>query len=370
MNRTVARIVELLFEDVAESEEVLALKEEVMDNSQERYEDMVRQGLSEDDAIAAVIRSLEGMETLLADYPKKEKTNPFEKEPGGERTGTAVKIDADRLRNLSIVLVDADVKVSEGDGFTYEAHGEGLTLRQEGDTLIIRQENETVRKAQTGGFAAAKSGKMTFSILLDGIGRLLNVGSGMDAELTVTLPRGRVRSAEIRTVSGNVEWEGGVEKLSVVTTNGDVDIRGEGSGIGELDAVSTSGDVDLRGRISAAKIKTMSGDMDMDVNGAKLQANSTSGDIDAVCRGVREVKLTTISGDLDLRAEDTDALQANMKSTSGDLDLTLPGAAADVNLTTRTVSGDVDISGLSISETSKHRAVMETVSGDITVERG
>ena len=54
MNATVQRIVELLFEDLEMSAEVQAIKDEVMNNCQERYEDLLAQGLSEDEAIAAI----------------------------------------------------------------------------------------------------------------------------------------------------------------------------------------------------------------------------------------------------------------------------------------------------------------------------
>ena len=71
MNATVERIVNLLFEDLQESEEVIALREEVMNNCQERYRDLRAQGLGEDDAIGQVVESLKGMEEMLASYPKK-----------------------------------------------------------------------------------------------------------------------------------------------------------------------------------------------------------------------------------------------------------------------------------------------------------
>ena len=55
MNATVKRIVELLFQDVERTEEVKALEEEILNNCQDRYEDQIAQGRSEDDAIAAVV---------------------------------------------------------------------------------------------------------------------------------------------------------------------------------------------------------------------------------------------------------------------------------------------------------------------------
>ena len=71
MNATVKRIVELLFQDVEMTEEVKALEEEILNNCQDRYEDQIAQGRSEDDAIAAVVDSLKGMEDVLAEYRKR-----------------------------------------------------------------------------------------------------------------------------------------------------------------------------------------------------------------------------------------------------------------------------------------------------------
>ena len=48
MNPTIEKIIGLLFEDLEESEEVRAIYEEVCQNCQERYQDKLALGLSED----------------------------------------------------------------------------------------------------------------------------------------------------------------------------------------------------------------------------------------------------------------------------------------------------------------------------------
>ncbi len=58
MNTTVARIVEIMFQNTQMSDEVQALKDEVMNNCQERYQDMIDRGMDEDEAVAAVVDSL------------------------------------------------------------------------------------------------------------------------------------------------------------------------------------------------------------------------------------------------------------------------------------------------------------------------
>ena len=71
MNATIVKIVNLLFEDIEETEETRAIHDEILTNCQERYADLVQNGMSEDDAIHAVIESLKGMEEMLKDFPRK-----------------------------------------------------------------------------------------------------------------------------------------------------------------------------------------------------------------------------------------------------------------------------------------------------------
>ena len=72
MNQTVKRIVDILFQDVVENEETQALHEELMNNCQEHYQDLIDRGLSEDEAVGEVVESLKGMKDVIAQYPKKE----------------------------------------------------------------------------------------------------------------------------------------------------------------------------------------------------------------------------------------------------------------------------------------------------------
>ena len=85
MSDTVKKIVDILFQDTVENDETRALHEELMNNCQEHYQDMIDRGLSEDEAVGEVVESLKGMKDLIAQYPKKSAANtvPVEKEEGG-----------------------------------------------------------------------------------------------------------------------------------------------------------------------------------------------------------------------------------------------------------------------------------------------
>ena len=72
MNETVRKLVDIVFRDTEQTEEVQVLYEQVLLDCQERYSDLVKDGMDEDEAIAAVVESLKGMDEILKDYPVRE----------------------------------------------------------------------------------------------------------------------------------------------------------------------------------------------------------------------------------------------------------------------------------------------------------
>ena len=80
MNETVKRIVDILFQDTVENDETRALHEELMNNCQEHYQDLIGRGLSEDEAVSEVVESLKGTTNVL-------KYAVFELTIGGARKG-------------------------------------------------------------------------------------------------------------------------------------------------------------------------------------------------------------------------------------------------------------------------------------------
>ena len=61
------------------TDEVQALYDETMSNCQERYQDMTSRGLSDDDAIAAVVESLKGMEDVISARTRRSLKRPKRK---------------------------------------------------------------------------------------------------------------------------------------------------------------------------------------------------------------------------------------------------------------------------------------------------
>ena len=72
MNDQIAAIVDALFQNTVINEETLALHEELMNNCQEHYADLVARGETPEDALEIINDSLNGMKEVIAEYPRRE----------------------------------------------------------------------------------------------------------------------------------------------------------------------------------------------------------------------------------------------------------------------------------------------------------
>ncbi len=169
----------------------------------------------------------------------------------------------------------------------------------------------------------------------------VDIGDGLEVgSLSVYTRSGdidcRVRScqqAEFKTVSGDVSLEGNAARLCAVTTSGDVSLTGP---LGQTEVTSTSGDVELSGSVWKAGVKTVSGDI-------RLESMTLP----------EAMELSSKSGDVEARIPDNGPFKVNASSVSGTVDL-LPFArwswsgAADPNAPTpryalTSISGDVSL---------------------------
>ena len=139
MNETVKRIVEILFQDTEVTEEVQAMRDELMDNGQQRYEDLVAQGRSEDEAIALVVESLKGMEEVIGAYPRSRSAASHAQET--DEDGRELYFPAAQVKRVDVVnLLSQDIALVPGQGDQVVVHLKGkegihLNARLAGETL-------------------------------------------------------------------------------------------------------------------------------------------------------------------------------------------------------------------------------------------
>ena len=378
MNNTVARIVDLLFARVVMTEETQAMRDEVLNNCQERYASLVADGYAEDVAIAAVVESLKGMEDVLRDYPQKED------EPAGDdafrKASPGDVISWEKIRHLRVNVRTADIEVFEADAHTLEVKqgaDSGLDVRVEGDTLVVIQ----------GKRPASRSGKYTIQDdqvegggFLSALSRLVRsavvVSLDPSCSLRLGLPAGMLRSARVQTLSGDIDFSLPAPEVTLQSTSGEISVKmaaPEGfsasplPSCGRLAAVSVSGDVEAEGDFGTVELNTTSGDIDFAGAAARLSVSTVSGDIDAKTGG-GPVTAQSVSGDVELSLGQDGPASLTISTVSGDVDISLAEPALGVRGDIRTRSGDVTW------RNSAHQAAdapvqvtLSSMSGDIDI---
>jgi len=394
MNATIEKIVNLLFEDLAENEETTAIREEVLQNCQERYQDLREAGIDEDDAIHAVIESLSGMEEMLSEYPRKadepvkvpEAPEIEEAVHGWSHDPAQSPIHEIRLEHMANADIFVDVSK---DGLVHvECSNPDLTL-------MTGMENGVLTIALSEQKPEEVKDEIKFSLQdgfdLSSLGRLFEklakrfTNSMASCEVTLCIPPSICPVLYIHTASGCVEIEPmSLEQLHIGTASGDitfgsVQVKGDvrltsASGDITLDHVSsqnmqiasTSGDLEADHCIAQENVRlnTTSGDITWYSSGQTIDAASISGDIEL--EGMAEaVSFKTVSGDATVTLRGESLRSANGKTTSGDVEVYLPhGIQADVRCST--VAGDIYNHAGSVPDAAL-TVTLATVSGDIEV---
>ncbi len=354
MNATVARIVEIMFQNTEMSDEVMALKDEVMNNCQERYQDMIARGMNEDDAIAAVVDSLKGMEEVIAEYPRKGAAFPFdEDDEDDEDTERDLVFSPQQVKRVSVLLTSDDISFESSDDEYIHVYYDkeempNLLVAVSGGTLKIERDNKAeVKMEKSQPVEEINQEWNSFSDLMNGIKKMVgsfkvNFQYGGGGEVTIALPEVYPVAVEIRATSGDVDVdEVNLSEILVETTSGDVNISLEDDKQpASIRVKGSSGDVDVNASTPRLTINTVSGDVEYYGDCPDISVTTVSGDAE-IDGAMRQVNLKSVSGDIDLSVR-SDALQnVNCNTTSGDLTIHLPaGLRGQVGVRMQTVSGD------------------------------
>lgn len=427
MNATVKRIVELLFQDVEMTDEIKALEEEILNNCQDRYEDQIAQGRSEDDAIAAVVDSLKGMEDVLVEYRKRSPEQETVQEAKSILDGVLEQMSdmAKAFGKLgskfvTVTVGDEDDEHADDDEDDEEhadedkdddAHGsETITIKLGGsrkyngedadedervlnfdpaqiETLQFNLLDETVEITEgTADMVVVRCDKDTPVEVSQKEGVLLfehkssakrqNKSAGLSAKLLqlmirsvggdiqVEVPHGKSFAVQHRSTSGDLTLEN-VTPYAVYaeTTSGDMEVRLSKRTAGVV-LKSTSGDI--AGEFDADKlhIQSMSGDVDYRGTASDVTVSTVSGDIQ-LDGNLPLAKLTTVSGDVTLYAG-AESREVDVHTTSGDIDARVAPSMA-VHAEISSISGDVTNRVPDAGPASQLQLQAKTVSGDVRV---
>ena len=415
MNDTVARIVEIMFQDVEENEEVAAIRDEVMNNCQERYQDLVSSGVGEDDAVAAVIESLKGMEEVLAPYRKKvhrpaEDMDDMDDEASGEQHAAFASY---LVNKIDVALVNEDVNIEASDDDCYhviwdadknplinvELHNDLLRItRRPGDAVTMNRDGELEYHHKDGSsdYVRTEKGKLDvrmdnvrmedgkIEIDMDGIGRMMkSVGEKMKlmfseglkisvgktwGRVTIQVPENAIPHVKLLTTSGDIHVEDvGLTDLSVTSTSGDINVSlDEDQHVERIDMRTTSGDMEISAFADRMDITSTSGDVEVEGRVNDLTVNTISGDID-VRADVVYMHFKAISGDVDMAFESDEIREVRGSTISGDIDIDLPEGIGTMAIQTQTRSGDVTTRCHTNGVGPTVNGNVSSMSGDITI---
>jgi len=361
MNATIVKIINLLFEDIEENEETRAIHEEILTNCQDRYEDLLRSGLSEDDAIHAVIESLKGMEEMLKDYPrKKAEAEPTATQKPVEEAAEVPAAEEQEsphwtldpslspiheIRCLRMGSTNVRVETSDDGLIHVICEGNTATLVTGIDagvlSVVLTPSDKASAATKHTEFSfnlgdAKVKGKFSFD--LDDLGmffkKLANRLATMtaDCSICIRIPQALIPTLSLDTSSGDISLSAiTLENLTVSSASGDI----------ELDAVAARGDI---------RLNTASGDiLSEDLRCGELKINTASGDVTAREASVTgSVRLNSASGDIEWMGE---CRELDVSTASGDLRL----SGTFVRASFRTVSGDANI--------AVHSSALEALQG-------
>ncbi len=390
MNATIQGIIDHMFKDTADSAETRALHEELLNNCLEHYDDLIARGMSETEAIDAVVDSLKGMKEVIDEYPKKNGTFSAEAEET-PKTVPEIRIDVPAqnsspakkpaeytydsavIRKLKTDLKGCDLKIGRSADQRIHVHCEDmeqLICDQDGSTLSVRVQDKARKTIED---ASLEMGSDDFSVkkLLNFVGKAISsVASGISVSwnIYIDLPETPLSEMDLNTKSGDIDMSAKMpERLTARSMSGDITVEaldgdpasvvtisamsGEIELNGNADSVtlsSMSGDVEAYGIYQNADMKSTSGDVKLEGEAERIRMNSVSGDITAELRNatVRSIQAHTTSGDVDIDLPSgLDSIHTAMNSVSGSTSCSIPdsGAGARLQIQAKSVSGDVTI---------------------------
>lgn len=325
----------------------------------EAIDDRMEDGMSEEEAVAAM-GSVEDIVWELKSTWQKE-----DSAPAGEsvRPGKVKRVlSPDTVTRIEVFDTSGSIDILPSpDGQIHIEYTASDTWRYDitGESVV------TVRRV--------KNGEWGKTLTLGLFGRDFTVpipnfnGAFKELYLKLLLPASGGPAVSVNSVSGDVECRSvSPAQLYVKLASGGMTMayaRVEE----KLSVITVSGDVDLT-EVSApeAAVSTVSGDVDIEeLSAAELDLKTVSGDIDAGNIAVtKRLTAGSVSGDLAL-ALTVPCERLGIDSVSGDVELDLAGSDALYTVTTKTNTGDVQISGQPYIGPDQVR--IKTMSGDITV---
>jgi DUF4097 and DUF4098 domain-containing protein YvlB len=159
--------------------------------------------------------------------------------------------------------------------------------------------------------------------------------SSVSSDLTLKNLHGGIEAA---TVSGNIQADEASDNIELSSISGNIkstDLSGK------ISLSVVSGDINDKNSSGRIQVKAVSGEIDIESNASEVFFNNVSGNSELKLSDVIELRMSTVSGDIDVEVELKEKGLIKASSVSGDIDLAFQkNINADFRLNTN-VGGDL-----------------------------
>ena len=333
MMEEVREYIDIVFDQYEMTDEIKALRDEIVMDAEEHYRDCLAKGMSEKEAAQTVKQSLGDLGAMLREIGA-EKIDRID--DAAESFYNASRTLRNALGRLFSSKPTKTIREVFHDVDSLDISGVAMDIRfeqSEDDTvyLSIEEDGETVEVTTDEHTLVIKENKNTHF-----------------SSPTVSLKVPALKDIRISVVSGDIETEGiKAENCMIKTTSGD--IRLEETTIEACELHSISGDVQIE-----------------DGKYTKMEVVSKCGDVDISTEEVSFCKVSTISGDMELHVGWF--AQMDLSAVSGDIRVEIQDDE-DLQVDAGTVSGDCEIYGISMKKDGTRLLSAGTVSGDLEISK-
>ena len=208
--------------------------------------------------------------------------------------------------------------------------------------------------------------------ILSFVGKVLNkVAADISTageHVYIDLPEQMADTIDLNSMSGDIEVTGcAAYKMTLHSTSGDIVYEAPENGkIFRIAASSASGDIRIRCDAEEADGSSISGDVQLDGAFKNVRIKSTSGDARLNGRA-KSVYSHTVSGGNTVKLQNADAERIDAASTSGSVDIELPGDTPSVHATMKSVSGSTRCSFPDAGNNAVLQIQASSVSGSVRI---
>lgn len=393
MNASIRGIIDHMFKDTVDNAETRALHEELLNNCLEHYNDLIGRGMSETEAIDAVVESLKGMKEVIDEYPKK---NSAEKEeqnkaqtketipeihvedtsekPVKEEKPSEYVYDAALVRKLKTDLKNCDLKIGVSADQQIHVRCEDMDQIQcemNDGVLSVRIVDNTKKSIDA---ASQEINSQEFSVkgLLSFIGKAIgSVASSISVSWNVyiDLPTVSLSEMDLNAKSGDIDVKAKMpEILNAHNMSGDIEVESIDRNPAQKVILSAmSGEVEYKGNAENITLSSMSGDVEAHGSFGSAELKSTSGDVE-LNGEAEQIRMNSVSGDVTVELHGNKARSIQARSTSGDVDINLASGTDSIHSNLSTVSGSARCSVQDGGPGAKLQIQAGSVSGDVTIK--